>query len=200
MRQLKNPAIGVPDEFRYTHKETSFTNKHIQYWGLLDDVATHRRGNSLPPVTEAEVQDQICAGIPPEWCEYEKGDAPSVNTRLSLNDVVDFTKVLIAHAQNREFVSQEEADRRARICASCFYNVIVSGCGTCAKIASLISTDKTTKHDNQLQNCAVCRCYNKAQVHFPLAVLESSDTDEKQQLYPVDFCWKNKLSPNYLAP
>jgi len=89
-----------------------------------------------------------------------------------------------------DFVPQEEADRRAKICGSCYYNVHAEGCSGCAKIASLITgpvANRHTKYDSMLKVCAVCRCNVVAKVHFPL---DQIPTDDRQQTLFPDFCWQ----------
>jgi hypothetical protein len=46
-----------------------------------------------------------------------------------------------------------------------------------------------------LKTCAVCKCFIRAKVHFPMDTLDTQ-SDKVQGMYP-DFCWLNKESPNY---
>lgn len=202
MRKLKIPWQGVPDDFRYTHPETGHVTTAVDVWTWLEKAKEHLKGNNLPEQPELFdlMQEQLCSTLPPEYCSYEQDDAGKqwINTRISFSDVIDFTKVLIAHAKTGgEYVSQEEADRRARICAACYLNVNVGGCGGCGQLVDLVTESRSTPHDHLLKSCAVCHCYNKSQVHFPLATLEINDTPERQSQYPPTFCWKSQKSPEY---
>lgn len=201
MRRLRNKSIGVPDWFRYTHEETGHTDTAHVYADWIERCHTHRKDNNLPPMNAAQFEDQLCEQIGPEYCEYQEGDSKDwVDIRrLSLSDVVAFTKVLIAHAfSGGQYVSQEEANRRAKICSTCYFNVNVPGCGACRAVSSLTAGNRKTDYDHQLKSCAICKCTNSSQVHFPLTTLAVNSTNEKQSQYPQPFCWKSKTSPNYL--
>lgn len=201
MRRLRNKSIGAPDGFRYTHSETGHTSTASVYWDWIDRCHEHRKANNLPPMNSAQFEDQLCEQIGPEYCEYQEGDSRNwVDIRrLSLDDVIGFTKTLIAHvAQGAQYVSQDEANRRAKICSGCYFNVHVGGCGACKGLATLVVAGRQTDYDSNLKSCAVCKCTNSSQVHFPLAILEVNDTEAKQAQYPSQFCWKSKASPTYL--
>lgn len=147
----------------------------------------------------AQFEDQLCEQIGPEYCEYQEGDSKDwVDIRrLNLDDVIAFSKTLIAHALNGgKYVSQEEANRRAKICSGCYFNVHVGGCGACRGLASLVVAGRNTDYDSKLKSCAVCKCTNASQVHFGLDTLEVSDDSAKQAQY-APFCWKNRLSNQY---
>lgn len=201
MRRLKNISITPPEpeHFTFVHPETGVHTKHMQHVHWVDEAIKHRLAMNLPISASfvAEMEDQLCSKLSPEWCHYEKdGKQTWTNTRLSLSDVIGFTKVLLAHARNGELVSQDEANRRAKICASCHFNVVVSGCGACHALTSLLADGHSTKYDSQLQSCGVCKCFLRSAVHFPLAVLEANDTNDKQEAYP-SFCWKKISGENY---
>lgn len=187
-----------PTNFSYFHSETKHRSGPFRdYYSLVQAYKEHRNANGLPiPQNYHEViQEQICSVIPPELCTYQH-DGVYVNIHLSISDVVNFMKVLWAQMKGRSLVDQSEADRRAKICASCYLNVRVAGCGACAQLVELVTPNRSTPYDNELKNCAVCHCYNQAQVWFPVDVLANSDTSDRQNLYP-EFCWKKKTSPNY---
>lgn len=202
-RDLCPPEITGGDSFRYTHSETlhkSTANTHYDWWNR---IVEHRKANALPPITQADAENQLCQQLGPEWCQHDNPNSRSwVNTRLSWGDIAEGAKAYLRFALSGfTTVSQAEADRRARLCAGCFLNVLVQGCGACAKIATLITGDvakKATPYDGTLKACAACKCPNKATVHFPIDLLEQADpSDEKQPAF-TDFCWRKKSSPNYL--
>jgi hypothetical protein len=55
--------------------------------------------------------------------------------------------------------------------------------------------DRKTKHDHMLRSCAVCKCFLRAKVHFPITTLDTQP-EKVQSMYP-GFCWLNKESENY---
>lgn len=210
MLRLRDKSKGVPDHFRFTHPEDGFVSRGINWWDMWEEadgsVVKHRKGNGYPPVTEAEVENQLCEQIGPAYCQQEKlGNGPTkfINTRLRFRDIVEGTKAYVALiASGFQTVSQTEADRRARICSGCYLKVQPQGCGACVKIARLITGEiagKKTTYDSHLYNraCAACSCPVQSIVHFPLALLESADNGDKQSAF-TDFCWRKKGGANYL--
>ena len=197
--RLKEYRVTPPDGYRYVHPETGHQTKAIDVTTWFQEARNHLQGNNLPipQDLEAKMEDQLCNTIPPEWCDQVDPNKPYVSTSFSWSDVKAGVDVFISWLTGgAKLVPQDEADRRARICSGCYLNVNVEGCATCHKAASLLTWAQKTQYDDNLKACAVCHCLNKAQVHFPIDALESSDDSARQAMYP-SFCWKNKSSDNY---
>lgn len=201
---LKNRDQTPPDGFVYCH-ETGYVSRAIDSYNWYEDIRKHREANQLPPITMEQAEEQLCETLPPGHCTHslpEQRSRPWVNTRLRWRDVVEGTKAYLTFiASGFQSVSQAEADRRARICASCYLKVTPQGCGSCVKISRLIVGDvagKKTAHDSFIaqQACGACACPLQPIVHFPLALLERADNDAKQTAF-VDFCWRKKGGENY---
>lgn len=201
-RDMAPPELIGGDSFRYTHVETGERSAATDYYTWQTKIKDHRKGNNLPPLSPAEAEDQLCRQLPPGWCEGSDPNRPFVDTRFTVGDVADVMKVFVSFAGSGfQFVSQEEANRRARICLGCYNNVNVAGCGACRQLAGFVTgtiAQRSTPHDAALKVCGVCRCVNRAQVHVPLSALDAKDSPEKQALYP-SFCWQKKGGDNYLA-
>jgi hypothetical protein len=205
MRRLKDTSLVPPDDFRFTH-ETGYTTTARTYNDWVERAKEHRTANNLgiPLDFAVRMQDQLCGLIPPEWCSRDAGDVSSwVDTRFSWNDFTEGMKVF-GHwaALGTPLVEQKEADRRAAICVSCPLNVAVSGCASCHKIASMITgavAKKRGAHDDHLRACAICRCSLKAMVWFPMEILRSNESADRQALRP-DFCWVKENGPQYIPP
>lgn len=193
MRRLRDRTIVPPTSFRYTH-ESGYTTVSPTYADWLSSTRDHRRANDLPiPANlEAQMNEQLCGILPPEWCEREAGDVKWVDTKFTWADFTEGMKTFFRWGQEgRQLVDEQEANRRAGICVSCPLNVNVSGCSTCHKMASLITgavAQKRGQHDDYLRACAICHCALKALVWFPLDILMKNETPERQNLRP-DFCW-----------
>ncbi len=204
MRRLINRQEGPPVDaqghsFRYVHSETGHKSYGNDYISWLQAVREHIRANNLPmPDNLAAIcEDQLCATLPPHLCLYESGDPLPTDTRIAFQDVVDWIKAVGKKILGGlTFVDKSEAERRAGICVSCYYNVtIVGGCGGgCKKLIEFMTPGmaglKTTQ-DTRLRSCGVCKCFNSVQVHFPLDALTEDDTVDRQAAYPA-FCWKKK--------
>lgn len=203
MMLLKNRDQTPPDGFRYVHVESGFVSRAIDIYNWFENIKAHRKANGYPPITVEQAMDQQCATLPPQWCEHDseqQGSRDWVNTRLHWRHIAEGMKAYLALiVSGFKTVDQEEANRRARICASCYLKVTPQGCGACLKLSQLITGDiaqKKTPYEDQLVNkaCAVCSCAVSSIVHFPMSALDKNDTPEKQNAYP-DFCWR-KVSGN----
>lgn len=152
-----------------------------------------------------EFHDASCRALPEErrsdCCTYleSAGEVPAVLKRrrlVTLADIIRFLKTMVGWAKAGKCVPQEEADRRACICATCPRNSVTSlgGCAGCTSIAAdlfAIIGNRTTKAGDQLHACEVCACENKAQVWVPLEVLKQNGLPDSE--YP-DWCWKREQS------
>lgn len=128
-------------------------------------------------------------------CDRLAGDSGCVpcsriKQTLGFGEIVRWVRAMYSFAVNQGFqlVPQEEAERRAKICAACPYQINTSGCWGCKGIAGMlpqIAGAKTTSYDNQLKACGVCGCYNAVAVHLPI------DVQSSEKLEFPDFCWKS---------
>lgn len=204
MLRLLDKSKGVPDHYRYCHAESGYVSTGVNWWDMWDSVVAHRKANGYPPITEAEAEDQLCQQIGPAFCAQEQpGDFRFVNTRLKWSDIVAGVKPYAAFLMGST-TSQEESNRRAKICGGCYLRVQPQGCGACLKIASLITgviAQRKTPYDSLLANkaCAACSCPTSSLVHFPMSILEKPEVDSmaKQESLPP-FCWRRRGGENYL--
>lgn len=202
MQVFLNRDHTPPDGFYYRHPETGFESRAIDIHTWMEGIHAHRKANALPPITEEQATEQNCLTLPPGWCRHAQPKNKFVNTRLRWGDIVEGAKAYIALiASGFQTVSQEEADRRAKVCSSCYLRVQPQGCGSCVKLSRIIVGDiarKKTAHDNHLANraCGVCACPLASVVWFPMSALDKTDSPEKQAQWP-SFCWRQKTSVNY---
>lgn len=203
MRRLISKDTGPPEDteghsFRYLHPETGHTSFARDWWTWGSKIREHREGNNLPIPDNmmAIAEDQLCGSIPPERCIYEVGDKPPVNVQgLSLAKVKSWVIAIANRAlAGAPMVDKSEAERRAAICVSCPYNIVPeSGCGSCQqKLVEMLTPGiraRSTSQDERLKSCAVCGCWNRVAVWFPLDILQKSATPEQLNSYP-DFCWR----------
>lgn len=203
MRRLKDKTLVPPGAFRFTH-ETGHTTRSSIYDDWVSRSKDHLRANNLPlPLDfEAQLNDQLCGVIPPEFCDRDPGDTAWVDTRFTWADLAEGMKIFGNWAvSGLSLVEEKEANRRAAICVSCPLNVNISGCSTCHKIASLLTgavAQKKGAHDDSLRACAICHCALRAMVWFPIEVLAENESSEKQNLRP-GFCWAKSGGENYVA-
>lgn len=192
-RKIKEKNTTPPGGWRFLEMRSKMWHRSHSFQGLVQKVIQHREVNGYPPGNpEAEVEEFIC-DIEPGSCT--KGLSKPPARAIKIQDVLRFTKTMAQHVwQGGELVSQEEANRRAEICASCVYNVPTDGCEGChnpgiSKAIKDMLGVKTTEHTDSLQTCWWCGCFNKVQIWFHINVLRKALEPEIQKDLP-NHCWK----------
>lgn len=202
-KEYEIPSIetGPSGGWKYTQPESGKTFEHYDHETWLRQIQDHRLGNGYPISHDwiAQLHDEACKQNP-HWqgktCRRIVGNKPT-RRALSFAAALSFLKMLTKWAlDGAKLEDQEEAERRAAICAGCPYNVTLSfGCGACmstvlAAIKGLLGKRATTQ-DKKLGACGICSCSLKASVWFPASTqFNSLDEDTKDQFRKVEFCWK----------
>lgn len=200
--RLIDPLRGEcpQDGYRYVDPEDGFVVHAWTYVDWVDIARRHLETNNRPVPGDLgeKMQNQLCQTLRPGLCLYDDPSRPRPSTSLSWNDVAAGIKTFTRWiAKGAKFVDQREAERRAVICSRCYLNVNVQGCSGCQKAVVEITGDRKTKQDSVLRSCAVCKCFLRSKVHFPIETLDTQ-SDKVQSMYP-DFCWLNPNSENYVA-
>jgi hypothetical protein len=143
-------------------------------------------GGVPAPDFSFQVEDTLCQRLAGDTaCK----PCSQVSQTISFNSIVRWVTAMYNFVANNRFelVEQDEAERRAAICASCPYQVSTAGCWGCKGIAGMlpaIAGARKTSYDAQLQACNVCGCYNAVSVHLPVNVQNGDDLPFPQ------WCWK----------
>jgi hypothetical protein len=198
----KNDSVP-PKGYRFTVPETGYKiEKKYTLNDLFFEVEKHYKDNNIPlPDNWRDlVEDQLCRQLPEGWCQYTDGKpAEGATSFLSFDNIMKGLKSLSSIAANAVsgndvFVSQEEADSRAAICARCYYNQksgFCMGCGGARVILDMVASIKgsrTTYVDYALDNCGICGCRNDAIVHVKKNLLLTGEKEEITNKRP-DWCW-----------
>lgn len=144
---------------------------------------------------EDKVWEQTCLNNPAMACR-EKGK-PERHT--TWQDVEQFGHTVSRFVEGGGVpVPQEEAERRATICASCPKNKPLTGvCASCGKFAAWllgIAVKWETTRDNDLFACGVCGCHLRLSVHVPLEAQQDERFNAED--FPLS-CWKRQCAgPN----
>jgi len=147
-------------------------------------------GKIPPPDLPQQIENALCSRLSGNTnCT----PCSKVKQTLGFGAIVRWVRAMYEFAvKNKlELVSQEEANRRAEICAKCPMQIPTSGCWGCKGIAGMlpaIAGAKTTPFDSQLKACGVCGCYNAVSVHLPVEVQQDAHLS-----FP-DYCWKKAQS------
>lgn len=194
MLRVREKQTTPPDGWRYRQRESGKLITATSFPNLVAAVREHRIANGYPIQMdmEVEVEEGVCKEVPDVCYEKPRSIIPE---RLTIANVVAFTMTLgESILKGNPRVEQEEADRRAIICSECSANVKAEGCGGCnsARLDSAISKVTragTTDYDNKLESCKYCGCLNRAQIWFPLDILQKHLNPKTLEALPSN-CWK----------
>lgn len=197
--KLNSYALVPPGLFRYKDPITGHEMSRHVWQYLLDDVENHRKANNLPPVDSADIEEQMCQRMGESSktvCSDSRQTVDGVS--LGIGDIMRGTMVLASFKlAGSQLVSQEEATRRAAICATCLYNVDYrKPCGgVCQELVDLVGTiigGAGTEFDDKLSACACCGCSIKAHVWLRPEELKNGVNAEILAKMPSETCWKRK--------
>jgi hypothetical protein len=207
MRQrLKSFGSVPPGKFCFTCPETGYRiDNECSLSGLLMRVEDHYKNNDIPLPDDwrERVENQICEKLPAGWCNYEDGSEgrglpqgmQGVTAELVWKGVQSLAAMLgNASMGESNFVSTEEAERRANICTRCHYNHPVNACKGCHLMRQIVNTvgsikgERVTSKDSLLMNCGICGCRNDAIVHVKTSVLQKGESPEMMSRRPA-WCW-----------
>jgi len=208
---LQRPEVP-PNRFNFTCPETGWKTEELSLSELFRKVEKHYKENnlSLPDNWKDIVENRICEGLPPGWCEFTDGSPSSghlcaVTGEMIIHGVQSLAKLVWESFKGKEvFVPQEESEKRAEICSKCHLNVdtnVCMGCGAMAEMldkTSNIRKNRTTKWDHMLKNCCICGCRNDTIVHIRNDILQTGESSDITSRYP-SWCWKvnNDLNDSF---
>jgi len=189
MMKVTRPGDSTGNDWRYVQPETAAVFTAFSFYGLLEAVEKHRKAMKLD-LSEGwmdRFQDDLCRQNERVPCDRGKKQ-PTGKKSLTVADLKRFMNTL--SAQKGDFVSQEEAERRAKICSTCPKNQSVKGCWGCGGIIKAVTEylgKKTTSRDRALESCAVCGCVLRAKVWLELGTIDNTGLE-----YP-EHCWQRQV-------
>lgn len=164
--------------------------------GLTKAVYQHLSANKLvvPVNLNESMQDWWCREVDRSNCA-EPVDPLAVARAVSLQSRAwRFLRTAVSWVlSSQSFVEQEEAERRAAICAECPLNMDIKCGGGCGFVGMLntamkLFASKSTTRDQALQSCGICGCALKVSVHIPLEVMNYPElVGEWEKANPL--CW-----------
>lgn len=191
MQLLRLHPCAAPKRYIFedpdTHRKFNASNKE----SLVRAIVAYRAANGLHPIKRLEiVLDHYWASLPENkenaqvappmkrgWLAYIKGG-------ITLLDNLWYGP--------KRLVDQKTADERARQCSTCRFNHFPDKgpfVEWADKIAQASVGDLKTPYDEQLGNCAVCSCVNRAKVWYK-GVFRPSDEEYKK--FKLVDCWQTK--------
>ena len=158
-------------------------------------IRDHYTANSIaiPENLAALIENFMCLRMPASVCTGTMEPDAKVFRAVTVPQIRDYTRLLFEKATNPGtfFVSPEEAERRAGICANCPLNAkaICTTCNGLKKYAAKFLANRKTSWDTQLGVCALCGCMLQAKVHVSKEALALTQDHD----YPPN-CWLRKGS------
>lgn len=152
---------------------------------MISRIRAYRLQNKLG---EIDFLDDVLENY---WCSLPENIGkcePKVLPR-GLLGYVKGGLALIKNVAYKTFVSQEESNRRAKICSECPYNVTPDDVGIAAwadAVAYHATQDHKTDYDVKLKTCSICSCPLKAKVHLGGDLGIAKDT---LKILP-EYCWQ----------
>jgi hypothetical protein len=171
--------LGDRQGWFYPVEATHCVFVSVGWNSLVDDVRAHLKGNGLP------VDPNLSLSMQTWWCREVSAENCSQPPTPGLRDAAAMAERFLRTVKSFVFsgakkVSQEEAERRASICAGCPRNNAVNFCTSCflrnlvASAVAMVSGWKTSK-DDKLKGCSVCFCDLKLKVHIPVEHMDHKD-------------------------
>lgn len=189
-----------PGGWKATVPETGFTVSHYDFPAFIKAYESHCLANNiyLSDRWKERLLSKMCAENQPLWKDFcKRVTALKIRKTASFGSVMSFLNVLLDWSG--QFVSPEQAEQRASICATCPLNSkrVGWGCGSCTaqygKLLSRILGAKKTAYSDQCGSCQVCGCVINAAVWFPIEAQQAGLTDDiKEDFKKVEYCWKTK--------
>jgi hypothetical protein len=181
--------LGDRSGWFYPVTQTRVVFVSVGWKSLVEDVRNHLKGNNLPvhPNLSLEMQEWWCREVDRTNCADPVNpglrDLPALAERF-----LRTAKAFIFDGGQR--VSQEEAERRAAICAKCPMNVSGEFCNTCflrGMVASTVAlvTGWKTSRDAELKTCGVCGCELRVKLMMPVETMDDKALRDQW----VEGCW-----------
>ncbi len=177
--------------------ETGRTVGPFSGWDQLrTNLQEHYRstGYPVPENLFVLVESQIC-NQQPNYCTDSSGGVISgVMSSVShtFHTAYSCLRTLISNLSG-EKPTQQLAESRAKVCASCSENRPVVGCSRCnmGSLNSLIEKAvgaKRTQSDGSLKFCGICHCNLKAKIWTNREAIWKHTSDKDKGRFP-DSCW-----------
>jgi hypothetical protein len=172
--------LGDRHGWFYPVESTRCVFVSVGWKSLVDDVRSHLKGNGLP------VDPNLSLAMQDWWCREVSSDNCSEPPTPGLRDLTAWAERFLRTAKDYVFkggqkVPQEEAERRAAICAKCPLNSKDgSFCATCflrgmTASAVAMTTGWTSSRDSELHYCKNCGCKLALKIHLEREIMDHKE-------------------------
>ncbi len=188
-RDIEKPPGG----WKYTVPETGVVILGDFFSEMWPKIVRHYEANSLPAPDRELVEDRACRESPGGRCGPRRPKpVAGMLPHLTLGLVERFIKTVWQSLKDRDFVSREEAERRAAVCAGC--PLATGGIGGCESCFDLIRKTREFVQASPIQFdegkdvCGACGCYLPAKVLLANKTLDRAEGQEKPRYW--EKCWR----------
>ena len=193
---IKKDTMSPPGGWRYTVPETGVEIRAKFAGQAKGRILNHMIANAIPipPDWDEWVDDQLCRANPQAgpWCGREAPRTPGSPTVLSISAAKRFLRTILHVILNRDFVSREEAFRRAAICKECPMTTDIGGCRGCSAVFSVARRafpDNPVKTSREHEFCSACSCSIAYKVWVSNETLDKAEAGDRPAYH--EKCWRN---------
>lgn len=187
--------------WKFTVPETGMVLTELSVASLRDLVRRHYEVNDmkLPRGYREWFEDEMCrqGNLLGSVCEEVPKVQPPQVLSLSIPMIERFVKTIWGLSKGGDvpkLVEQEEAERRAAICARCPLNVSVhipcKGCRGLIRRVGEVLGNRTTSLDDKLETCAACSCDLKLKIHISNEVIDKAEGRRMPEYWEEGPCWR----------
>ena len=167
MLKLIKRNVAPPGNFHYVDPDSGLFFKDMNLDDLTRQVADHRKANNRDVTNMKDIiEDWICQKMPLGICN--DGSSPHFGRAHQFAETtVNRTITAWKAAKKSPYVSQEIAERRAKICCDCDNNISFAGCSSCRGVKSIkkeMLAGKTVSSSRNLRACGVTGLMNEVAV------------------------------------
>lgn len=199
LRLIAKQRIPYGGSYVLSRSDKGLVGRGLNFDMLRNNVVAWRKANGIATGLsfDDDLEQAVCEAYPKECQGYDPNLPDPRRFSLNMDDVLRGTKAMIAFKlAGSPLVPRAEAERRAKICSTCPYNVrFHKPCaGLCPELLRLVTAiigAQGTPYDNELFTCGVCHCFTKAHVWVPYEILNKGLNDQQRtQFSNVAHCWK----------
>lgn len=187
-------AFEVPYQYDFKDPDTGFQFKSHNKDDLNRQIVSYRSQNGLDPI------EGLALVLENYWCGQIQNagkcqECPPDMTR-GFTEYLAGGMVLLKAMLFKRFVTQEVAEKRAKHCTECRYNIFPDKgpfmAWTDEVAVQCVGAKRKTSYDDKLGQCAVCTCVLKSKVYIDQK-LDPFTPKQVERMKQVK-CWQLELS------
>lgn len=192
---LKFKQFIAPKSFRFTDPDTKREFKGNSIQDLVTQVQGYRSQNDLE---ELEYLSTVIENFLCHLPIHAGSCMPVKNPKRSIAQYMRGGIATLKNIAYKEFVPQEEADRRSEICSRCPHNNFPDASRHFINWANDIAVrsvgDKKSSHHDKLGVCGLCSCPLRAKVFYKGKIKLSKEELSKMEALSNPPCWQPEFT------